>query len=140
MSPLDQMLDALGVALEGSLDPAVRQVAHPTGDAPLSGDAAARVAEEDALHIAGDKYPPTDHRATVPPPCPTRTEPRPRAVAGQPEAMWAGTSGCGSASGRRWSARHSTPAISSATATAAAAALTATITATWLSPEAASTT
>jgi hypothetical protein len=66
--PAHQPFDALRFALEHRFDPAVRQVAHPAGDTLLTGDSAARVTEEDALHKAGDQDPLANHGLTLGPP------------------------------------------------------------------------
>ena len=50
--PVHQAADVLGRAFEDRFDPAVGQVADPAGHAVLLGQAAARVAEEDALDPA----------------------------------------------------------------------------------------
>ncbi len=63
--PVDQVADVLGRALEDRFDPAIGQVAHPAGHAVLLGQAAAAVAEEDALHPAGDQHPIANHMQTV---------------------------------------------------------------------------
>jgi hypothetical protein len=63
--PPHEPLDALRIALEDSLDAAVRQVAYPTGNTLLPRDMAARVAIEDALHLAGHQNPLADHRITL---------------------------------------------------------------------------
>jgi hypothetical protein len=63
--PVDQAADILGRALEDRFDPAVGQVAHPADHAVLLGQAAAGVAEEDALDPAGYQHPITHHKQTV---------------------------------------------------------------------------
>jgi len=63
--PVEQGADILGEAFEDRLDPPVGQVAHPTGDAVLLGQPPATIAEEDALHPAGDQHPIAHHKQTV---------------------------------------------------------------------------
>src|SRR4249919_3829777 len=62
--PVDQAADVLGRALEDRFDPAVGQVAHPADYAVLLGQAAAGVAEEDALDPAGYQHAITHHKQT----------------------------------------------------------------------------
>ncbi len=66
--PVEQAADILGEAFEDRLDPAVGQVAHPAGHAVLLGEPPAAIAEEDALHPAGDQHPIAHHKQTVPGP------------------------------------------------------------------------
>jgi len=63
--PVDQVTDAVGRPLEDGFDPAIGEVADPAGHAVLLGQAAAGVAEEDALDPAGNQYPVTHHKQTV---------------------------------------------------------------------------
>ena len=64
--PVEQAADILGEAFEDRLDPAVGQVAHPAGHAVLLGEPPAAIAEEDALHLAGDQHPITHHKRRYP--------------------------------------------------------------------------
>src|SRR5208282_2761801 len=64
--PVEQGADILRRALEDRFDPAVGQVAHPAGHAVLLGEPPAAIAEEDALHPAGDQHPIAHHKQTVP--------------------------------------------------------------------------
>jgi hypothetical protein len=68
VGPVDQAADILGRALEDRFDPAVGQVAHPAGHAVLLGEPPTAIAEEDALHPAGDQHPIAHHKQTVPGP------------------------------------------------------------------------
>jgi len=68
VGPVEQAADILGRALEDRFDPAVGQVAHPAGHAVLLGEPPAAIAEEDALHPAGDQHPIAHHKQTVPGP------------------------------------------------------------------------
>jgi hypothetical protein len=63
--PVEEAADILGEAFEDRLDPAVGQVTHPAGHAMLLGEPPAAIAEEDALHPAGDQHPIADHKQTV---------------------------------------------------------------------------
>ena len=65
VGPVDQAADVLGRAFEDRFDPAVGQVADPARHAVLLGQAAAGVAEEDALDPAGDQHPIAHHKQTV---------------------------------------------------------------------------
>ena len=64
--PVEQAADILGEAFEDRLYPAVGQAAHPADHAVLLGEPPAAIAEEDALHPAGDQHPITHHKQTVP--------------------------------------------------------------------------
>ena len=64
MRPVDQAADLLSRTLEDRFDPAVGQVTHPPGHAVLLGQAPAAVAEEYALHPAGDEHPIAHHHVT----------------------------------------------------------------------------
>ena len=64
VGPVKQATDILGRALEDRFDPAVGQVAHPAGHAVLLGEPPAAIAEEDALHPAGDQHPIAHHKQT----------------------------------------------------------------------------
>jgi len=61
----DERVDRFRRALEDRFDPAVGQVAHPARHAVLLGQAAAGVAEEDALDPAGDEHPIAHHKPKV---------------------------------------------------------------------------
>ena len=63
--PFHQAADILGRAFEDRLDPAIGQVAHPARHAVLLSQAAAGVAEEDALDPAGDQDTVANHKQTV---------------------------------------------------------------------------
>jgi uncharacterized protein YjbI with pentapeptide repeats len=63
--PVQQVLHVLGGALEYRLDPAVVQVAHPPRHAALPGHPLAGGAKVDALDLAGDQHPITDHVPTL---------------------------------------------------------------------------
>ncbi len=63
--PVHQSADIPIRALEDRFDPAVGQIAYPAGHAVLLGQPAAGVAEEDALHSAGNQHPIAHHKQTV---------------------------------------------------------------------------
>ena len=64
--PVHQAVDVLGRSLEDRFDPAVGQVADPSGHAVFLGEAPAGVAEEDTLDPAGDQDAVADHRRRSP--------------------------------------------------------------------------
>ena len=65
VGPGHQAVDVLGRALEDRFDPAVGQVADPSGHAVFLGEPPAGIAEEDALDPPGDHDAVADHKPTV---------------------------------------------------------------------------
>ncbi len=85
--PVEQAADILGEAFEDRLDPAVGQVAHPADHAVLLGEPPAAIAEEDALHPAGDQHPIAHHKQTVRRPGRDRRAGRERSPEREPGAV-----------------------------------------------------
>jgi hypothetical protein len=65
VGPGHQAVDVLGRALEDRFDPAVGQVADPSGHTMFLGEPPAGIAEEDTLDPAGDQDTVADHKQTV---------------------------------------------------------------------------
>ena len=63
--PGHETADVLVWSLEDRFDPAVREVAHPSGHAATLGQPTAGIAEENALDPAGDQHPIANHKETV---------------------------------------------------------------------------
>lgn len=65
MRPVHQVADIVILPLEDRFDPAVGEVAYPSGHAVLLGQPPAGVAEQDTLDPAGDQHPIAKHMQTV---------------------------------------------------------------------------